>query len=335
MDPEEKAASVPPVEMFSNVQPPRARRYLTLLSVSGTAKKPGHDVLDQVEPGLGMAGKHAGKFTTIFTTGSKGCTSTPKQVADLEANLDAIVTLASTELSARVRTSAGAWTEAGGIPSAEVRMWLSDSAAAADFTAGLPPRPPAACLASVNAVPATIRKRPPGRDGLIWAAVSFPQLLYGFGLGLRKSKPRQDYTCMVLDVVPMVVTTLVQALKYATKVPRPRDYPGATGFPADVDWPPVIKVPLYSSYPGGHATTAYALATVLQPVTGVDATALSKLAGELSLDRESAGLHTGIDTAAGRAIGEAVGKWMVQAAGKPLAFPIWSALFCAATQEWK
>jgi hypothetical protein len=71
---------------------------------------------------------------------------------------------------------------------------------------------------------------------------------------------------------------------------------------------PVVPVPWHSSYPSGHATQATVIAEILTKVAPESATRLRRLAVEVGVNREVAGLHYPSDTAAGVTLG----RWLAK-----------------------
>lgn len=75
----------------------------------------------------------------------------------------------------------------------------------------------------------------------------------------------------------------------------------------------------------------------LPALTGLqDDTLLPQLAAAVAKRREIAGVHTHLDSAAGEALGTAIGKFMVTQAttGTDPLLGLWRALFAMASAEW-
>ena len=151
----------------------------------------------------------------------------------------------------------------------------------------------------------------PAFERRLWAASEVPQYMFALALGLDvvREKP---YTCMLFDIVPAVVAVAVHRLKHLARVSRPSDVnPQVTT---------TIDNPAFTSYPGGHAAIAHAMAKVLSAATGASADELAELALLIAGDRVSAAIHTDIDTSRGQAVGEAMAQWMLEAVNQPQSF---------------
>ncbi|HEX3140520.1 MAG TPA: hypothetical protein VHQ87_10730 [Rhizobacter sp.] len=136
------------------------------------------------------------------------------------------------------------------------------------------------------------------------------------------------HTLLAMDVVTAVVSVPVHAIKHMLDVKRPSEL--------DVRVSPLIPVPGHASYPGGHAATTFALATVLGAIMGVteeQQTRLDCIARRISRNREKVGLHTRLDTNEGKRLGRLMGEWMVEVAGK--SGQAWSVIFAQAAAEWR
>lgn len=154
-----------------------------------------------------------------------------------------------------------------------------------------------------------------------------PFVAFAVAIGLHRDPSALGRTALVLDVVANVTAPLIQRLKHHIGSPRP-----------DLGRKqPVVPVPKYAGYPGGHAFVCSALAEVLAGLTDADRAqvdALHRLAHDIAVRRELAGLHCTFDTDEGLYLGRALGRWMVMAADDPDAFPAWSAVFSQAACEW-
>jgi len=121
---------------------------------------------------------------------------------------------------------------------------------------------------------------------------------------------RREATLHVLSAVHSVVISLSMQAKHHTWMPRPSEYA------AQVQ--PIIPTPDHSSYPSGHATEAFALATVLhrlmtgqklgQAMTEPDLPMVFRIAHRIAVNRTVAGVHFPVDSAAGACLGAALGE---------------------------
>lgn len=76
----------------------------------------------------------------------------------------------------------------------------------------------------------------------------------------------------------------------------------------DSTWSPLLATPPFPAYPSGHATTSAAAATVLSAAFPDARTQLRRMAQDAAESRLHAGIHFPVDTSAGLALGEAVGR---------------------------
>jgi hypothetical protein len=148
---------------------------------------------------------------------------------------------------------------------------------------------------------------------------------------LRMIVPDKDALCLqrtfeVMEVVERVVSVPAFEAKEILRVARPSQVSN--------DVRPLIPVPRHRSLPSGHAATAYALAVVLAEITALGV-ALDGVAAVVAGRREKAGLHTHLDSEAGKKLGTAVGDLMVRAAADTSPeYRLWRGLFAAAVLEW-
>ncbi|MCU0906949.1 MAG: phosphatase PAP2 family protein [Rhodobacteraceae bacterium] len=122
------------------------------------------------------------------------------------------------------------------------------------------------------------------------------------------TRPDRKWSRLFLVAAQELVATLVMNVKHRINAPRPTDFaPGVL---------PVIRTPTHSSLPSGHASEAFALATLMeglmrgvpQPVTGMTAAEVTaslplRLASRIAENRVVAGVHFPVDSAAGAALG--------------------------------
>jgi hypothetical protein len=174
-----------------------------------------------------------------------------------------------------------------------------------------------------------------GRDRAIEIAAQdrHLELLFALAIGVDvQPKVAAPHTLELIDTVSWVTAWPLYLAKYHLRVKRPAV--------VDQAIETLIPTPPHASYPSGHATASHALAEVLTSLTGAAAAsdlqrALSALAERIADNRECAGLHTAPDTAAGRALGTALGRWMVEmAVGRQAECPVWATLYARASTEW-
>lgn len=132
-------------------------------------------------------------------------------------------------------------------------------------------------------------------------------LLSFFGALGYLDASRRKYTTMLLDVVRRIAIHVETPAKYYCRASRPIDYA--------LEVQPMIQTPDHSSYPSGHATEAFAIATILSFISGQtnlqtslnDQALPFRLAQRISANRTIAGVHFPVDSHAGAWLGCHVG----------------------------
>ena len=164
--------------------------------------------------------------------------------------------------------------------------------------------------------------------------VTYPHVYLAAALSLdervRKLKESEvSWSCHVINCVGLFATLNALAIKDVLKVPRPRDIVSTAPLP-------IIDVPDYSAYPGGHATFLAALHVILVDITGATPTQAGRFRGlsdRIAENRELAGLHTRLDTRAGQEFGTALAqamlRWMDQIDDIE-----WGIVYKCAKAEW-
>jgi membrane-associated phospholipid phosphatase len=175
---------------------------------------------------------------------------------------------------------------------------------------------------------------PAGNNSPWWKLVRAEDLgpVFPFiaALGLQTTSPANKVkrTGAVIDIVSGVALEVVLRLKNRMQVPRPSALTN--------NLTPLIDSPTHSSFPGGHAIIAHAVATVLKHLLGDSTAALSALADTAGSHRVQAGLHTAFDTSQGKSLGIAIGNFMINAlAERGSPYVQWPALFAMASQDWE
>ena len=103
----------------------------------------------------------------------------------------------------------------------------------------------------------------------------------------------------------LFAASVVLQIKHALAVPRPSEQSPFVM--------PIIEVPGHGSFPSGHATAAYLLSGLVTRLLGLSGTrkeVLQRLAYRVAYNREVAGLHYPIDSAAGRLLGETLAAYV-------------------------
>jgi membrane-associated phospholipid phosphatase len=176
-------------------------------------------------------------------------------------------------------------------------------------------------------------KGPVGTPADWWKLVEAEDLAPFFAiiaaLNLKSNTSQNKLKCTgaLIDVVSGVALDVVMRLKNRMQVPRPAALAGFT---------PLIDSPLHSSFPGGHSTVTHAVVTVIRHLLNDTTAALPALADATGLRRVQAGLHTPFDTSQGKALGIAIGSFLVSALGATGSpYAQWPALFAMASQDWE
>jgi hypothetical protein len=135
------------------------------------------------------------------------------------------------------------------------------------------------------------------------------------GVGQRPT-PENGRRYELARAVSIVVNLVCQRLKHAFAVPRPHEVDGQIE--------PLLAVPGHSSFPGGHATMASALAVVLADVVpDAEYDKLDALARDIAINRVKAGLHYPLDSTAGHALGTTLAQDLKDTlATEPQALPL-------------
>jgi hypothetical protein len=143
------------------------------------------------------------------------------------------------------------------------------------------------------------------------------------------------YTVECLDAAAAMIDALVHPIKHAFSAPRP-----ARRSPRVV---PLLQAPTHFSFPSGHATYAYCAAEILASICDQfsDKTdlrdALQRAADLIADNRVVAGVHYPCDSDAGRAVGYALGRWLVGQGSMNGSGELAKAAYVASTQsnKWK
>jgi hypothetical protein len=243
---------------------------------------------------------------------------------------DVMLMLAVAEFWATTRVEGSEWSSTGGIPPCTTSLEPPSG------RSGLPAWQLTLPAISANVYEGSVAKVAgqidPKRLPAALAQADAPQLWMALAMGMLDRADNLKQTCLVIDAVQAVVTVAVQRLKQKVRVPRPdhcKSFPMSKAIP-------LIRVPGFTAYPGGHAALMHALAVVLCHVTGYSPSSqpgLDAIAADVARNREAMGLHTDIDTATGTALGRAMGQWMVEAIHHPDYRP-WGAICGAAAKEW-
>jgi membrane-associated phospholipid phosphatase len=121
---------------------------------------------------------------------------------------------------------------------------------------------------------------------------------------------RQPWTQALAALALSMTVDVEMRLKHAFCCPRP-----GTLSP---QIQPMVQVPGHASWPSGHATETFMIATVLQELLQHSThkgakyhEQLQRFAARVAVNRTVAGLHYPVDSAAGRMLGTALGQFFV------------------------
>lgn len=121
-------------------------------------------------------------------------------------------------------------------------------------------------------------------------------------------------------------------LKHLLQVPRPTELLQTMPMPPSA-LKPLMAVPEYRSFPGGHAALASALATVLAHLVPSSSATLTTLADRIAQNRVKMGFHTETDTRKGHELGVALGNHLLSGA-TATDCPLWAAVLQLAGEEF-
>jgi hypothetical protein len=140
---------------------------------------------------------------------------------------------------------------------------------------------------------------------------------FGILLGLTPARNARTYD--LLDIVQGIAGDATMVPKHVFACRRPDEI--------DVRVAPLLPVPGHGAFPSGHATQAFAMATVLAglvracPNCFADPDArielLFRQAHRVAVNRTVAGLHYPMDSRAGAMLGSQVGRIILGLAGAP------------------
>lgn len=158
------------------------------------------------------------------------------------------------------------------------------------------------------------------RAAEIVAQTGFPLDFWSSVIGLQAHRHRK--TLQLLDLAFSLAVHVCMRFKQIFASPRP------VAFSPQIQ--PLIPTPGHGSWPSGHGTEAFLVATLLEALLDA-ATAndpqrngtasreqLQRLAARVAMNRTVAGLHFPVDSAAGRLLGTALAEFLVARATRGL-----------------
>jgi hypothetical protein len=136
---------------------------------------------------------------------------------------------------------------------------------------------------------------------------------FAFWASICNLHPERNRHTIELSLVLLhVAMLLIQRFKHELACPRPAAW--------SVDMQPPIQTPAYFAWPSGHATESLFFAAMMARLrTGVPGQneRLHKLALRIAENREVAGLHFPVDSAAGQFLGHRLAEYFAARAGGP------------------
>lgn len=286
------------------------------------------DVL-ALTPGYGKVTSATGRPLPLTQRGSL-----PPEVNDLSLAVVRLLIWAefSSRLKCAVTPSGGRWSLASGIPESRV-TWVGGGSG----TVHLLPAVPAATVLDdvrriVTAPSAKLEARSQNESPELMMLLAFKRLAE-----VATQRPGdliREYgmACLLVDVVADVVALVVHQLKHLLQVPRPTELLQHVPLPPSA-LTPLMAVPKYRSFPGGHAALASALATVLDHLVPSSSATLTTLADRIAQNRVKMGFHTETDTRKGHELGVALGNHLLSGAAATDC-PLWSAVLQLAGEEF-
>ncbi|WP_353298844.1 vanadium-dependent haloperoxidase [Sulfitobacter pacificus] len=132
-----------------------------------------------------------------------------------------------------------------------------------------------------------------------------------FGAQLPMNPWQRKATAHLLALTQSIAIQVEMQVKHYCYVLRPAEYSKYIQ--------PIIQTPDHSAFPSGHATEAFALATVLYKLAGTQSLANGlkgpsspfRLAHRIAVNRTIAGVHFPVDSAAGATLGVAIGSALI------------------------
>jgi hypothetical protein len=168
----------------------------------------------------------------------------------------------------------------------------------------------------------------PNRDEIVWQANDAGLAI---ARALKLEVVRDRHFLYLFDVLELVLASPLYEAKLHFNVDRPSKHPdGAT-------IQPVVPIPRHQSFPSGHASYSWALVELVMAILRFNPAQeeyLRALAERITLNRQAAGLHTQLDSDAGRQLGESIGRWLGAAAYDIKNYPKWAALAGRAQASW-
>jgi hypothetical protein len=116
------------------------------------------------------------------------------------------------------------------------------------------------------------------------------------GLAVPIAGDTHPWLMVLLDAVQDVAFRAATQMKDHFRMPRPDAMIG--------DLAPVVRTPSHSAFPSGHATEAFAAASVLGALFPDRAPLLRQMATRIAVNRAYAGVHFPVDHHAGAMLGD-------------------------------
>jgi hypothetical protein len=150
-------------------------------------------------------------------------------------------------------------------------------------------------------------------DRLGEISVQIDDIVSFFGAIAHLDSGRRRYTLELVNAVQRLCFHVEFMVKHLCRATRPVDLSPFVQ--------PMIQTPAHSSFPNGHATEAFAIATVMHrlrlgkasdPLEGIQTASMEfRLAERIAMNRIVAGVHFPVDTLAGAALGVLIGEAVI------------------------
>jgi len=135
-----------------------------------------------------------------------------------------------------------------------------------------------------------------------------------FGAAALLNNSRRKNTVDLLRLAQSVAIHLEMQIKHFCWAPRPIDFA--------IEVQPIIQTPDHSSFPSGHATEAFTIATILNRLENAksakhgvnERNMYYRIAHRIAVNRTIAGVHFPVDSAAGAVLGCMIGDAIISLA---------------------
>lgn len=137
-------------------------------------------------------------------------------------------------------------------------------------------------------------------------------ILSFFGAFAHLNSSKRKHSLELLELTQYLTVNVEMQVKHWCRSARPVD--------RNMKVQPIIQTPTHSAFPSGHATEAFAIATVFHKLTGgsdtksgllTGSSAAFALAHRIAANRVVAGVHYPVDSASGAVLGCMIGEALI------------------------